>query len=360
MLSKLHIDQVNYLTRYKERGYNNPYIEKLLGNASGYHTVSFELHKVDASVANAIRRCVISETPKRVMTFDLQDVSTNSLFVLSHLEDIKNRFNLMQISQSIPLDTVMSYSAENNTECEYTSIYTDNLEGNKNYCDTTYKVGNLNSHEFLKIKRIYIVEGRGVENACYNGSIGFTYEPIDYISVDYALENVIANVIVKNTFGNTNSKRILINPDNREVPSGYDLVITERVPFFNTNMVDPQNYKLGFKFDNRTNGREYVMRAMMCIISRLQKAAETPFVSSEAGVTTFILPMESHTIGFLITRSVYELRPDIAYVCVHNKHLTEPDIEIRINDHDAVTLYKEAIKKRIELFERLVSSFTQI
>jgi len=356
MLSKLQINKVNYLERYKERGYSNQYIMGLLAKASGYHSISFELRGVDASVANAIRRCVISETPKKVMTFDLEDVSTNSLFLLSHLEDIKNRFNLMQISQDIPLDTIMSYAAENNSEAEYVPIFTDKLEGNKNYCDTSYKIGNLNSHEHFKIKKIYIIEGRGVENACFNGSVGFTYEPLDYISVDYALENVVASVIVKNTYS---AKKILINPNNRDVPGDYELVVKEHVPFYNTNMVEPQDYRLGFRFDDRTDGRGYVARAMLCIAERLKKAADTPFVATEAGITTFSLPMETHTIGFLITRAIYELRPDIAYVSTHNRHLTEPDVEIRINDYDAVEIYKAAIKKRIELFEKLAVSITQ-
>jgi len=355
MLTNFKLNRVNFADRYKERGYNNPRVLELLSKTSGVHTISFELNNVDASVANAIRRCVRDETPKRVMTFNVSDVETNSPFILTHLEDIINRFKLIPITQSIPMDAVMTYSAENNTDEEYVSIYTDQLKGNNNYCDTTYKIGNLNSYQYFRIKKITVIEGRGIEHACFQAPIGFTYTPIDYTCIDYAMENVVVAVIVKNTFGE--KKRRLVNPGGKyPVPDGYDEVITDEIPYYNTNMVEPRDYKISFTFDNHFNGKEYFIKSLLVLIEKLKAAANTTFISVEGDTTTINLPLETATLGMLISRGIYELNPEIAYVCAHNRHLTEPNMEIRITDPNVKSLYATTIKKRIELIEGLIAN----
>ena len=90
---------------------------------------------------------------------------------------------------------------------------------------------------------------------------------------------------------------------------------------------------------------------------KLNKAATTTFVSAEGDTTIVSLPMETSTIGLLISKAIHNLCPDIKYVCARIRSiLTEPNIEIHITHHDAMTLYKNAIKKRIETIENIMKS----
>ena len=44
-------------------------------------------------------------------------------------------------------------------------------------------------HEYIRIKKIYVKKGCGIEHACFQAPIGFTYSNQQtYINVDYVMD----------------------------------------------------------------------------------------------------------------------------------------------------------------------------
>ena len=55
------VEKINHLARYRSI-FKDAHIEKLIEKLEPEYILNFELHNVDTSIANGIRRCALAET----------------------------------------------------------------------------------------------------------------------------------------------------------------------------------------------------------------------------------------------------------------------------------------------------------
>lgn len=148
-------------------------------------TVSFELIQTNTDLANAIRRCLISEI--EVLSFDFdeyKDLDVTDMFILSDF--IKKQMDLLPINQEIELlDYSISLFKENKTD-GIIDVLSDNitvLYKNKKVTDLVSKniiLARLRPGKYIKINNIKIVKGIAKNHSAkFNSISNIRYKILD-------------------------------------------------------------------------------------------------------------------------------------------------------------------------------------
>ncbi len=168
-----------------------PDLLKFLPTKSKY-VVRFELKETNAEMANALRRCILNESPTVSLHYDeYKDADISDPYILSDF--LKKQIDLIPISQDIDYDNYeIRLDAENKTD-EIIKVTTNNfiITKNKKAIDVIDVMSplivlcSLRPGEYLRIKNIKTKKGIGREDGgsfCRVSNI--LYAPLDVVPLD--------------------------------------------------------------------------------------------------------------------------------------------------------------------------------
>lgn len=272
-------------------------------------TLVFELREANCSLANAIRRTLMSEMPIKHLTASLTDIKTTDPYVIG--EAIRKRLEMIPISQSINEDSVFSLHFEND-ESHYIDVLSSEIKLNgvssTNDIIPDIPICDINSGTSFSINDIRVVESYGYDNSrCSIGRVA--YEIIDQ---DFAIPSVIAE------------------------PTSFRLEIET------PSVIDPV---------------EMVRKAIDNLIVRLDMIDFSQFVI-EFDVYKLTISNETHSIGRLISWYLYKNEPTVKYVASRVPHPSKRECIIDIHHPQAESLCKRSIADIKDDLNALRKSFT--
>lgn len=305
---------------------NTPYasLQHLVPNNS-HATVSFELHHSSVAFANAIRRCLTNELELKYLTVDMSDIDiphgTNIVkeVVLQRIESIpipqsiseQELFKLYKNNETLELMDVNSNSILPNAK------KTSKKDNHLNEFSNNITICSLDAGQYICIDNIHITSSRGKDNGRASlGTIGF-----EILNQDMSVSSLTVH------------------------PTSF-LFTIETSGNFNESLMGP----IHMLVSNLINRLDIVANAL-----KGEKYDQGVHTSVEFGVFKLFIPNETHTIGNLMKRYIYDLDPSIEYVNYRIVHPSKEEIVIDIKNHpnskkiciDAI----EKIKKDIILFE---------
>lgn len=294
-----------------------------------HETLSFQLTKTNVEFANAIRRVVTNELEINNLYVDMSEIKSDDKFILSNL--IKDRLELICINQDIPLDCKFKIHVNNNT-LDIKKITTKDLilQNNKHLdiktlFNTNILICYLNSNKYLNVSDIIIKSNTGIENGKY-ALCNVHYKNINTEFTIPSLNNDTTDFEFKfNTNGNIKPKQII----NKTV-----LILNKRLT------VIEDNIKNNSKVYNNYQ-QELVESINLYIIKNND-------------IYNYYINNETHTIGNLLVRYIYDIYPEIELVNYTIEHPLKKQVIINIKHSDHNKLILDAIKnikKDLTLFQ---------
>lgn len=259
------------------------------------HTLIFELKECNCSLANAIRRTLMSEMPVKHLTVSLTDIKTTDPYIVGEM--IRKRIEMIPISQSINEDSVFAILFENKQD-EYIDVMSSDikLNGVSVSKDITpfIPICDINSGTSFSINDIRVVESFGYNNA--RVSIGrIAYEIIDH---------------------------------DMNLPS---------------NTSHPTNFRLEIETPGIIDPVEMVKKAIDTLLDRLD-AIDFSAAIIEFDIYKLPIRNETHSIGRLLSWYIYQQNPTIKYVASRVPHPSTRECVIDIHHPNGEDICKNAIK----------------
>lgn len=360
-LRNVKVEKIDHLARYREVfGKESSDVSKMVEKFEPESVLSFELHDVDSSIANSLRRCAIGETTNIQLNFDVANFSSNSSRIIGDVEQIRNRIRLMKLNQDCPRDVTFSIDVVNDGEEIFKTYYASDLvsSNGKKYFFPNVRIVQLNNGEFMKIKNIKAHEGIGLNHAGFQVPMGFSYETLDYVEVDLcSTNNYIVAVLVKwddikDAVKGKRGTSVLIDAEKRYEGKDYDTVIHKNIKFYNSDEIKPKNYALSFKFADNIDPKKYMNHVLKTLVQKLKNVLNFEYAKQETDTFIIELPEETATIGNLITMGIYAEK-SVANVNYFIHHLTDVGIKIMVKDGNAKKLLTDAVNARIALLQKL-------
>ncbi len=279
---------------------------------------SFEVHNVSQAMANGIRRTLKSEILVKCLDFDTNKFKTTEPYAL--FDFIHSRIKQIPISQDIPDDAKYKLDITNNTDDMF-KVETRHLEPlNKSakdkYMNETFTIIEmLTAGTNLKIDEIYVVSNYNWYFGGFTAVSKATCLPLDQ------------------------------KPLNLRTGEGIS-----------SSVSNPRKHKISINTNGTIRPDRLVTMALDEIIKRLNKAKD---LIGDLQVTTdqhlWIIKGETDTIGHIITRSIFELNPEIpavTYDTDENARLIKIKIKTKYGD-DPKLLVLKAIDYSIDIFRDL-------
>lgn len=258
-------------------------------------TLIFELKESNCSLANAIRRTLISEMPIKHLTASLTEIKTTDPYIVG--DAIRKRIEMIPISQSIDEHSVFALRFENDAD-SYVDVSSSEikLNGIAISKDITpfIPICDINSGTSFSINDIHVVESYGFDNS--RVSIGrVAYEIINH---DFALSSINSN---------------------------------------------PTCFRFEVETPGVINPSEMVVKAIDNLINRLDSI---DFGNSvvEFDIYKLTIPNETHSIGRLLSWYVYQLEPTIKYVASRIPHPSKRECVLDIHHSNGELLCKKSIE----------------
>lgn len=270
--------------------------------------MSFELVGSNCAFANALRRTVMNEIPVRHLTVSTSDIFSTDPWIDNQI--IRNRIEMIPIPQDTPIGSTYAIRYENTSDT-YVDIMSSELKQ------------------------------RGVAPKGMLQSI-----PICSINAAYSL--VVDNITVSESFGYTNS-RVSIGR------IGYEILNHDMVNLSAADS-DPNHFRLELEVPANIDPSELVRKAIDSICARLD-AIDYSQVKIEYDVYKLSITNESHTIGNLLARYIFELYPIIDYVMMREPHPSKRECVIDIKHPQAEKLCKQAVDMIKKEYQSIRSSF---
>lgn len=286
-----------------KRGSNNINLSKTkYKNLSKYipsvsHKVlEFELVDTGCALANAIRRCLTNELPIKYLTCSLTDIKSDDAYIVDDI--IKSRLEMIPIPQNLDMSKKYELKYFNSSET-YVDI---------NSCEIKYK-------------------GKQVDSLIPD---------IPLCSINSQCTLTISNIVVAESHGYLNGR---VSP----ARIGYKIINHDMNKLSPINS-DPKDFRLLVECSGVYDPDQLVLSALNEIEKRLD-AIDFKQSKVEFGVYKLLIVGETHTIGNLLSRYVFDLKPSIDYV---NMRITHPSIRectLDVLDSNAENLIKDAIVK---------------
>lgn len=264
----------------------------------------WELTIKDANpaIANAIRRGFISEIPVKHLTISLnnKDIISTDPYIVNEM--IRKRLEMIPIDQSIPDDSVFSLKFENLSD-NVTDISSDDLKLNGSKTNLVFpgiQLCDINPGKALILNNITIKTSYGYNNA--RCSIG---------RVEYRIDEP--------------------HPDESELDKA-------------SAVSTPSKFKIILDLPGIYDGKEMFKLVISTLIDRLD-AIDLTRNKDAFGTFSLTIPNESHSIGYLLSRYIYDLEPTIDYVASRTTHPSIREVVIDVRHPDAKTLIMTAIHK---------------
>ncbi len=156
------------------------------------YVVRFELKETNADMANAIRRCILNETPTMSLDYnEYKDADISDPYILSDF--LKKQIDLIPISQDVNYDDYeIELDVENKSD-EIIKVMTKdfNIKKNKKNVDVVNIMSpliilcSLRPGEYLRIKNFKIKKGIGrTDGASFSRVSNILYSPLDVIPLN--------------------------------------------------------------------------------------------------------------------------------------------------------------------------------
>lgn len=286
-------------------------------------TLTFELHHSSIAFANAIRRCMTNELTLKYLTVDMSDIDiTYGSNIVK--EVVLKRIESIAIHPSIPLTETFKVSKNNDTttfmDVNSESILSTSKKNNTSYFTNGITLCTLEAGHYISIDNIHVQTARGKDNG--RAALGtIAYEIIDH--------NMEQSSLISH-------------------PSSFRFTV-ETNGNFNQALYDPIHMTV-HALIQRLERIENVLKEL-----KQEQKDQGIYYLIEFNVFKLFIPDESHTIGNLMKRYIYQLDPSIEYVNYRIVHPSKEELFIDIKNHtnpkkiclDAIT----EIKKDLNQFD---------
>jgi DNA-directed RNA polymerase subunit L len=342
--------------------------------------VKFELLSTDCSVANAIRRTVMSELQIKVLyapTVDTNDDYTT-------IEDVQSRINFIPLKQSCSADAKFSLDVANSGH-EHLKVYSRSITPSKNF-SRSISLAELDEGRYIKIPEIKVESGYGTEHAkfSYTGSVG--YCNLDYRNVVILNEkgNFINNyVLVEDLYKYTDKKdrpliqnkkkRILIIPDPMNekfatklvldnLPKRFQLIVHltngQKIP--HRSSLNNESHHFGLRINTPGTIPIKDLVPMVCdnIIGRLEKTKLTTDKNLKKYPKGYVFTIyETATIAELLRKRIYKTNPTIAFIKTRYEDPRDKIAHIDIIVGNPKKTIEDACDSCIKTFKKIKTYF---
>lgn len=302
------IEIKNFSVVSQEAKEDNAVIRKLLPKYWP-EIVKFEIYGVRCTVANSIRRVIMSEFPTKILTFDENKYTCNDGY---NLEDyIKTRISSIPIQQNIPKDAKFHLNVINNTKEIFMDVKSREL--NCSYCDEVFTLCKLETSKFLKIDDIYVAEMTAEE---------------------FGPATIAANVA-----------SIPIKSDGSDVEKFNGFSKTG----LSTSISNPTNFRISITTLGTMKPKEIIKRAVNIIIERLKNVLTYKPTQYVEKTVKLEIPLETDTIGSIIMEYMsiidtctYEINVNKVLIIKYNSTRDDP---IGYTVNQLIGIYNEILTK---------------
>ena len=325
--------------------------------------VEIELKGVPTATVNALRRVLIDEMPGYALKVPVDGFNTELTtdpFMLPQF--VNGRISGLRLRPQISGDTISTLRLKldiANTGASPLSVFAGDLEITAGSMpeplfNPTAKLAVLQPGKRIVIEGIYISTGYGRDNALYNVACRAAYTHLDIPQHSDAEMRDESGVAADSSGYKISS--LLANPRHHR--------LTAILP-----ATGPSSAEIRAVFADACANIKERLRLISTTVERRSEAPSGGFahrgvqytvVKLEAGLSEGILqiPGETHTIGELLRRTVFELTPDIsnvAYTIV--AHENRLSFSVRHTD-DATPILMRAIKHAIATFDTIQRGIT--
>jgi DNA-directed RNA polymerase subunit L len=257
--------------------------------------LSFELIGSNYAIANGLRRTITNEIPVKYLTVSMTDIFSTDPYVVGDI--IRSRIEMIPISQNIPLGTTYSIRFENKSDT-YVDVLSSEIKQRKSNSSgliQSIPICSINANHSFVVENIVVAEAYGYSNG--RASIGkISYE--------------------------------ILNHDMKNISSANS---------------DPSHFRIELEVPGNINPKKIVLLAIDTLIDRLN-TINYALAKLEYGVYKLLILNETHTIGNLLVRYIYNIDPNIEYVAMRLTHPSKRECVIDIRHAQAEKLCKRAVE----------------
>jgi len=359
--------------------------------------ISFELHDVDVSIANAIRRAVMSEIEVRSLNYEWSDIDTDQRHII--VWELYDRIRFIPLNQDCPDDVVFSLDIINTGEDDLMVMSSDIIASDgKTYFPGDIRIAELEPMHHVTIPMITISSNCNYKttHAADMITAAFTYKCTDYVGVYYMYEKSIINRMVlasdlekllkkhgvKSTTKSGKKPLIIFNKVyeqfHTDISDRYEFIESpedyldenEFLRWYQSAEADPNHFALSFETLGNIPPKTMVARALNSMISRLEKIVEdfsycidngldsyqSVYIMQE-GDTVIIGVDESKTIERLMVRHIYKLDKTIPFVASTSEFTVNTHFEIIVVHPEYSKLFIDAANYVADIFREFLKSF---
>lgn len=276
---------------------------------------TFELHDVNVSIANGLRRTMVSETKVKAMNLKEEDVKKDDPFIL--FDFIINRIRQIPVDQSTDTNSIFELDYKND-QAHPVYVKTKELKRIKGRGDLPFNdnitICMLNPGKEIRLTNIYIDEGYGYEYGGYKDACNITCLSLDQEPYDpYTQKGIRSSVS------------------------------------------NPMMHKLSFITNGTIPPKDIIKKACDSMIERLNAILENKFETSQ-DIHILLVNNESHTIGNMIMKSVTILYPNIEAITYKvNEFDRQLSIKIKTSKENVVSVLKKSVDYNIEIIKKIKS-----
>lgn len=350
--------------------------------------ISFIIENTNSATVNALRRCVMSELPWKVLDVSPDHVVTTEPFLKVH--EFCKRIAFIPVDQNVPMDTKLSFSIKN-TDMNSNRMIVRSDVLNTKYCDTTYRIAELHPGFYLKVQDIGIKEGVSYKmdepdgaNAKYSPVSNVEFSQLTYTSVKmfngkkqiysaYVKTQDLAALIGKKNIDPLtlhNSRIVILGdaPDDFD-DKHYDYAIKSKTPIetYQSTNSNCREFYMCVRTLGNIDPSELMRRVCDNLIERFMKlekdiTMETPVENIQMSMTpnelsTLKVIGEKHTLANMLVTTISELDPTIPLVNYNEDHILKYSFILSIIHPEPLKIIRDAIAKCISDLTVIRGSF---
>ena len=352
--------------------------------------ISFVLRNTNTKVANGIRRTLLEEMKIKILDVEIEDIDTDEEYLIR--EEFRDRLNLIPIDQTTNVDATFTIDFVNtNTDQPWSRIHSGDIGV---ACDENFSIAEVRPGKHLLVKDIYVREGYGYDNAKFSPVCGITYKPLDFVDVNIVnstgffnramvrTKDILPFTKSGTTERNIHNLRILVIPDasykdmisetyKKKIPN-FDLVVNKNIEVCSSFTSVSETYLLEVETLGTIPPKQLIKSACENIHDRLKTVRDElmPYLKdreAEPGNTVRVeftpdltkvhIYNETHTIGEILVKNVFDLDPAIPFV---NKKLWHPlkrNITINVNHAEPIKIMIDACELGMEQIKAISKEF---
>jgi DNA-directed RNA polymerase subunit L len=314
----------------------NPELAKTILGSYQPKKFSFEVLGGNNALCNGIRRTVVSECLVKVLSFDFGDFETDNAFCLN--DNILERIMRIPIDQDTPLDATFELDIINKQSKNIIDVKAGDIKitfaGKQNPLkklpfNETATLFTLEPNKYTRIKNIKIKTGFGYDRAWFTFAFNAASVPLDIKPINH-----------------------------HEASIDYDKLNYTDETGYSSSVSDPHHHRISFKTNGTCPPERIVHTACENLIARLEYIVMLfPKIISADNIYYLTIVGESHTIGYLLTKTIYDLYPKIgAVTCSSDQIIRSVTIKVKTSD-DITEVFKKAIEHAIKQLTEIKKAF---